>query len=125
MIGDIRLSVGFDDHPKVRRLTRELGDQAGFGLVRIWLHTAKYYPKGHLDGMTEADLEEIAKWRGKRGKFSSMLIEVGLIDINGNGGLSIHDWKDHQRWAYHSDERKEAARRSADARWNRIRGNAE
>lgn len=71
---------------------------------------------GDLKGFDDDDIEELARWGGDRGVLVKTLRELRLLD----GGVRksrIHDWKDHQPWLAHADERKAHASKAASARW--------
>ena len=40
MNSDIRLSIGFLDHPKTVKLQRQLGEAGVLSLLRLWLWSA-------------------------------------------------------------------------------------
>ena len=46
-----------------------------------------------------------------------MSIEVKFLDTVDNGGYAIHDWAEHQPWAYHAEERSERARAAVRVRF--------
>mgnify|MGYP000243346383 CR=1 FL=1 len=53
---DIRLSVGFFDHPKIIKLERQLGYEGVIALIRLWLWVAQNRPSGLLSGMDDEDI---------------------------------------------------------------------
>ena len=123
---DIRLKVGFFDHPKTIKLKRRAGVEAVECLLRLWMYAAQYRSKGHFNGMTGEDIELAAHWSGEAGKFIAAACDVGLVDRDGDSFV-LHDWAEHNPWAFHSDERSEAARDRAAKRWasrNNAQGNA-
>ena len=68
MNSDIRLSIGFLDHPKTVKLQRQLGEAGVLSLLRLWLWAAQNRPSGILIGMDEDDIEIAARWEeGERG----------------------------------------------------------
>lgn len=126
---DIRLSLGCRDHPKIVRLIKILGDGAFACLVTLWLYTAAYFPKGILVGLDPLDIEIRARWPGENELFVETLHELRLLDCAAcpekalwasheiSMPVGIHDWEDHQPWAYHADARSEIAREKARKRW--------
>lgn len=114
---DIRLDTGFLGNLKTRKLLRDLGVEGPVCLIRLWCYVGERHPKGALNGISEDDLEEIAGWSGERGAFASYAVRMRWVDRGENGALSIHDWKEHQPYIFHSDKRSEAARDAAVARW--------
>ena len=113
---DIRLSMGFLDHPKTIKLERRLGWPGIKGLIRLWFFCAANKPDGNFTGMNADDIEIAAKWTGDPGIFLQALIDLRFIDQDGTG-LSLHDWSEHNGYASHSKEREERARRAAAVRW--------
>jgi len=120
---DIRIDAGITGKGKTRRLIRLIGDHGFACLFRLWFHTAVYFTKGVLKGMTNDDIEEVAGWKGDPGVFVSTLIDEAWLDKHdGTGELAIHDWKVWQPWIYFSDERSAVARDKALKRWGKAKG---
>lgn len=117
MSDDIRVAIDTDQNPKVRRLVKELGGAAGWGLVGVWLYTARHRPKGILTGILRDEIEGLIGWRGKRGRLIGALERYGFIEWNEDGDAVIHDWPKHQPWIYHSEERSERARQAVNTRY--------
>lgn len=88
----------------------------------LWLNTAQNRPKGILIGMNETDIALDAQWPGDPTQFCKALIDVGFLEKGKDGMYSIHDWKEHQRYAYFSEERSKIARDAAQKRWEKRRG---
>ena len=67
-------------------------------LIGLWtriIADAKY-DNGNVTGLGLRGVELKAGWRGKRGVFSSAMVEVGLLDQDdADGSLRIHDWSDY------------------------------
>lgn len=116
MNNDIRLSVEFFDHPKTVKLQRRLGVGAVICLQRLWIWTAQNRSNGVLSGIDCEDVEIAAKWDGEPGDFCQTLVDLRFID-EVDGVYTLHDWCEHQEYASKEDERKERARKAADARW--------
>ena len=116
---DIRLDWGFPNHLKTRRLLRNLGDHGFVCLIRLWCYVGERYKKGVLNGIKKDDLEEICGWAGEPGAFAAYAVRMRWVDEAENGVLSIHDWRDHQPYIFHSDRRSEAASVAAAARWEK------
>jgi hypothetical protein len=74
-----------------------------------------------MNGMALDDLEVAAGWTGERGLFTSYAVRMRWVDEDKEGHLSIHDWNEHQRWVYFSENRVEAARIGAESRWKNKR----
>lgn len=79
---DIRLSVGFFDHPKIIKLERQLGLEGVTALLRLWLWAAQNRPSGMLSGMDGEDIEIAARWKGDKAE-----VEAGkVLDAIGRHG---------------------------------------
>jgi hypothetical protein len=85
----IRLYVTFFDHPKTRRLRRELGTVEP--ILRLWAWAANCCQSGDLTDQSQDDIEESAGWRGERGKAFSAMVSCGFLDVDG-GHVEIHGW---------------------------------
>ena len=59
---DIRLSVGFWQHPKAKKTARRLGLEGIRSLQVLWLWSTQYRPDGNLSGMDWEDIELAADW---------------------------------------------------------------
>ena len=97
MNSDIRLSVGFFDHPKIIKLERQLGLEGVTALLRLWLWAAQNRPSGVLSGMDEEDIEIAARWNGEVRAFNGVVRRLKLLDAVGDM-FQIHDWQEHNTW---------------------------
>jgi hypothetical protein len=91
-----RVFIGAPLHMKLRRLSRELGNECAgtHWALRLWNAAATYAPE---DGVLErkfrpAELEEELGWTGAPGVLVTALLKVGLLDRP----LCVHQWSDHQ-----------------------------
>lgn len=116
MNNDFRVTCDSFDHPKLVKLQRICGEGGVLCLFRLWAFTAKYHPRGDFGTMTDEDIEIAAKWNGDPGVFFSALIKFRLLDET-LGSYSIHDWEEHNAFAFHAPERSEKAKNAARARW--------
>ena len=114
---DIRMDVAFLRNLKTRKLVAALGAEGIVGLLGLWCYTRERHPLGVLNGVGIDDLEEIAGWTGMRGAFASYTTRMGWVDTSPEGVLSVHDWEDHQPWAFGSEKRSQAAKKASAARW--------
>jgi len=108
---DIRLSVGFFDHPKTIKLERQLGLPGVVSLIRLWLWAAQNRPSGVLSGMDEEDIEIAARWNGEQGAFNAVATAVRFFDCV-DGVYHIHDWQAHNAWQADAENRSDASRLS-------------
>lgn len=106
---DIRLSVGFWDHPKIVKLERRLGLEGVKSLQILWLWAAQNRPDGVLDGMDAEDIEIAAKWNGVQGSFKDALTEINAVDFDGENYI-LHGWKEHNEWQASSHQRSDSSR---------------
>lgn len=121
---DIRLSVGFWQHPKTFRIEKKLGLKGIRSLQILWRWRAQNRPQGDLVGFDEMDIEFVADWRGKKGLFVEACLETNWIELV-EGGYRLHEWSDYNPWQAQATEREEArkekARNAANIRWRRER----
>lgn len=115
---DIRLSIGFLDHPKTIKLKRKLGPDGMESLIRLWFFCAQYKPSGELNGLEAEDVEIAAKWNGEPGLFLETILALRFLD-ECDGYYSLHDWREHNGFAAYANERSEQARNAASAKWKR------
>lgn len=109
MNSDIRLSVGFWQHPKTKKLARRLGLEGVRSLQILWLWAAQNRPNGALSGMDCEDIEIAADWQGEDGVLLSTLRAIGFIDGD-DGALCLHDWRVNNGWVAGSDARSDHSR---------------
>jgi hypothetical protein len=121
---DIRLSLGFFEHPKTKKLQRRCGLEGIVCLQKLWLWAADQRSSGILSGLDEEEIELAAGWSGEVGKFFAALIECRWLDKQ-TDVYSLHGWEEHQAYAIKSEERSMAAKKAAEARWAQERENAE
>jgi len=120
---DIRLSIGFFDHPKSVKLKRRLGWDGLESLLRLWFFAAQYKPDGILSGMDTEEIELAAKWNGDEGVFVGALTDLRWLECS-NETFLLHDWNDHNGYCAHAEDRKKQAQKAAEARWKKRFGNS-
>lgn len=113
---DFRVRWGFLDHPKTIKLKRNLGPEAVLNLIRLYEFASRQRPRGILHNMDHEDIECASQWEGEQGKFVQWLLDLRLLDCDGEW-CEIHDWEEHNPWAYYSEYRKEKAKFAAKKRW--------
>jgi len=113
---DFRITTDALDHPKLVKLKRMTGDAGIISLMRLWGFTARYHPRGDLNDMTPDDIEISAKWEGPAGEFFNAILNLKLLD-ECLGQYSVHDWEEHNSYAYHAPERTAKAKNAARIRW--------
>ena len=107
---DARLSVGYCDHPKTKKLIRRLGFEGPFYHLKLILWCRLNKPHGALDGMDIDDIELAVDWKGEPKALVEALVEVRFLDYDEpSGEYRMHDWDDHQPWAVKTDERRASA----------------
>ncbi|MEG6502534.1 MULTISPECIES: hypothetical protein [unclassified Desulfovibrio] len=114
---DIRLSVGFWQHPKTRKTAKRLGLEGVRSLQILWAWAAQNRPDGNLTGMDWEDIEMAADWQGDERAFFEFCLGVWIDQAAES--YALHDWKDHNSWASEADERSDKARFSRLATVNR------
>lgn len=115
---DFRVAVSFPHHPKTKKLIRQLGYESVYSLINLWSFVAMNKPNGVLNNMDIDDIEIASDWNGECSKFVLALLEHKFIDEI-NGVYSVHDWKDHNGYAFYSPERSEKAKKAAESRWGK------
>ena len=120
MNADIRISVGFPNHPKTVKLDRRLGFQGIRSLLALWTWAAQNRPDGNLGGangrstvvqrpLDEEDIEIAAQWPGEPGLFVATLVTLGWLDRTERGYL-LHEWEQHNPWVAAATNRSDKAR---------------
>ncbi len=120
MNADIRISVGFPNHPKTVKLERRLGFQGIRSLLALWTWAAQNRPDGDLGGangrtttvrrpLDEEDIEIAAQWPGEPGLFVATLVALGWLDRTERGYL-LHEWQQHNPWVAAATDRSDKAR---------------
>lgn len=123
---DIRIAVGMADHHKTVKLIRKCGEGAFRCLVRLWCYAAEHRPHGTLRGMDATDIAIASGWSGDELEWLESLVSTGWID-RADEELCLHDWEEHNPYAFHAEERSAKARNAAKVKWekhNRVKGNA-
>lgn len=113
--GDIRIAVTFWEHIKTIKLERRLGLGAIKSLTLLWMWAAQHRPNGDLSGMDDEEIAIVAKWNG-RGDFIAALCEIRWLDGEA-GNRTLHDWMDHNPWAFDAEKRELEARFNALKKW--------
>lgn len=122
---DIRVSTDFPRHPKTLKLIKSLRYEGLYSLISLWAFAGKHHCKGVLDGMDEQEIELAAEWGGEAGKFVDTICKLRFLDKEGDT-YALHDWKEHNGFAYYADARSEMAKQKAAKRWEKkhdARGN--
>ena len=94
---------------------RRLGDGGQVALLRLCgAGCAGTGRAGDLRGFTVADVEAGGELvGGSAGRSSRALIDLRLVDADGDDLVEIHDWREHQRYAIGSSARVRGARVAA------------
>jgi len=116
MSKDIRIATSFIHHPKTIKLRTRLGAEGLVSLISLWAFAGEYRPKGRLKNMSDEDIAIASQWAGDPAELIKVLDEIGWIDSN-NGDWILHDWEEHNGYAFYADERKERAKNAAAVRW--------
>jgi hypothetical protein len=98
---------GTIDHPKMKRLARELGIEhlLAVGIMEsLWHWTARYAPAGDIGKHSDADIADGIGYRGDMSRLVATLADVGWIDRCERHRFIVHDWPDHaddavKKWA--------------------------
>lgn len=119
MNSDIRLAVGFWQHPKTRKLAKRLGLEGVRSLQILWLWASQNKPDGDLSGMDWEDVELAADWTGEERAFFDYCLGVWIDETP--EGYVLHDWAEHNPWQAEAEARKEQARANALSGWKKRR----
>lgn len=127
---DARIAVTFQHHAKTRRLRRRCGAEGPECLMYLWAWAAANRPRGAFTNMSASDIAEVAGWAGDPQEFVDALLDPGPgagpdqrgflehCTQDGSTWYTLHDWRDHNEYAYHAVERSAAARDRARKRWD-------
>lgn len=118
---DIRLKTSFRDHRKRKKLQRKLGAEGVLAFIDLMLMAAQSRPDGVLIGMDQEDIALDANWEGEAKVLVDTLVSTGLLDILPDDIYAIHDWQDHNAYVANAPKRSEAARKAAQAKWDKKR----
>jgi hypothetical protein len=113
---DIRITVSLPDHHKTIKLVRKAGEGAFRCLLRLWCYAAEHRPHGVLYGMDATDIAIASGWGGDEEEWVNALASTGWMDRQ-DGELTLHDWEEHNPYAFHAEARSEKARNAAKAKW--------
>jgi len=88
------------DHPKTRRLGRQLDLQVPWGPIGVMeslAHfTAKHAPRGDVGKWENAEIAAAIGWPADDAdRLVDVLVEVGFLDRHPVHRLLVHDWPDH------------------------------
>ncbi len=119
---DFRLSVGYTDCPKIRRLIRRHGHEALEAHLRLLAFTRTDRPTGVLSGLDADDLGDVMRWPpGDARDLIAAMLEFGLLEEHEDGTLVVHDWAEWNLWAVTAPKRQQIARENAEKRWTKQR----
>jgi len=93
---DFRVSADFVTHWKTTALRNACGDAGVFSLLCLWSYATCNRPDGCLAGLSDDDIEHIARWSGPRGLLVNTLIQLRFLDRDPNNTLIIHEWSERQ-----------------------------
>jgi len=115
-VDDHRVNVGWQAHPKRKKLQRRLGAQAVLSLMDLWSWAAQHRPSGDLAGLSDEDIALAVDYPGGAGEWVAALCEMRLLD-GSECGRSLHNWAHHQPWVSGHAARSKAGKKAARKRW--------
>lgn len=115
---DFRLATGVFENEKIVKLGRRLGDAGVLAWIRLLRYTALYRPTGDLAGLDDEGI--MIAGMTDLPDFVSVMCKLKLLDGDGPGGYSVHDWLDWNPWAAGAEARSAAASVAANARWAKV-----
>lgn len=92
----VTLCASVRNHPKVRRLQRDLGPEGVLSLINLWCFCAEHRKDGKLHGMNSLDIALAADYDGKPEVFIQKLIELRLLEKE-HRLLCVHDWMEYNK----------------------------
>lgn len=110
----IPVHTNLPGHPKAIALGLALKNKRAWThLVQLWLWAGEHCPTGRVSARSaEALVEHAAGWEGEAGAFFAAASEVGWLDRDADGAVTLHDWDEHN--AAHVEKReRDAARQRA------------
>lgn len=119
MNSDIRLSVGFRGHRKIKRLKNRLGADGVLALINLWVGVAISQPTGILEGWDSEDIALESCWDRDAKEFVEVLVDLKLVDVDESGLFSMHNWNKWQSWAIGAEARSLRASKAAKSRWEK------
>src|SRR5208282_49690 len=113
----LRLDLNTLEQPKIARLTTRCGARGFLSLLRLWIHIAKFNPEdGRFEGLSAKELSAIAQAPGKPGEFIAFLVELRLLDLDGET-YSVHNWVEREPYFADSAARRARNTQNANKRW--------
>lgn len=103
---DIRIKIGFLDHPKTVKLKRRLGLEGIECLLRLWMFAAQYRPEGLFSDMDIEDIEIAVHWSGQPGVLVETLLGLRFVELD-DETYRLHDWEQHNGYASSSQDRSD------------------
>lgn len=114
----LNLDLDYFEHPKTTQLVGLLGRGSEVYPLRLWVYVGKFHSSdGHLNGYTDAAIEQILRCPDSHGETVAALEKVGFIERT-EKGFKVHDWKAHQG---HIHALKMRNKKVARNRWNKIK----
>ncbi len=116
-MASLNLALDYFDHPKTKRLIRLLGKGSEVLPLKVWVYTARYFPKdGRLTGISTQEIEAECRWWGTESEMVRVMLmpDVLFLELDGTT-LVVHDWIEHEG---HLSVYKERAKKAAKVRWD-------
>lgn len=115
----LNLDLDFFDHRKTRRLVLALGRGSEALLIRLWCYVARHHAEhGRLTDYSPGEIETLAGWIGKPGRFIEAMTLSGFMERT-DSGWSLKNWLEHQG---HIAAFRARGKAMAEARWSKARG---
>lgn len=125
----INLDLDYFDNPKTMHLTSLLGKGAEVLPIRVWCYCGKHYAEtGRLTGLSTDTVEQIAGWRGPKGKAVEAMLTAGFLTKDEESGyFQIPNWLEHAGHiaAYHKKGKEMAQKRYASSAASTAASNAD
>ena len=120
----IQVHQQLKDHRKLLAAADELEIEPAHMLgllISFWLWALDNAPNGSLEGISDRMIARAAQWNGEPGTFVEAMAHAGLLDVESDGNMQLHDWYEYtgklidQREAEKNRSRRRRAAAAADA----------
>ena len=90
----IQVHQQLKDHRKLLAAAVEPAHMLGL-LISFWLWALDNTPSGSLAGISDRMIARAAQWNGEPGKFVEAMAHAGLLDVESDGNMQLHDWYEY------------------------------
>ncbi len=113
----LSLPDSFMTCPSAKRLEKQLGGEGVAAWLKLLFFALRQRPDGVLAGMSADDVAWAAGWDGQAELFVHVLLHAGLLERTGENLLRVVEWEVYNQFQDKAQQRRQAARKAACARW--------